>query len=174
MARRGVKGSLATMSVQGIGGFLAASTPAIGTTAVICCLTPTGVNSLLYLLSASVPFIGRNSFGATGLSQDCSGLQGLCRALSSCPPPYSASPCLGFPCISSEASRKTQERLAQGGDRAPLNPTALVPTVPILAKAYISAVTEKKNDEADTIDAANITDSGTETKATLSRPNRAG
>jgi len=66
MARRGVKGSLATMSVQGIGGFLAASTPAIGTTAVICCLTPTGVNSLLYLLSASVPFIGKKLIWSYG------------------------------------------------------------------------------------------------------------
>lgn len=80
MARRGVKGSLATMSVQGIGGFLAASTPAVGTTAVICCLTPTGVNSLLYLLSASVPFIGKKliwSYGAVaGLFWITGALQG--------------------------------------------------------------------------------------------------
>jgi len=68
------------MSVQGIGGFLAASTPAIGTTAVICCLTPTGVNSLLYLLSASVPLIGKKliwSYGAiAGLFWLTAALQG--------------------------------------------------------------------------------------------------
>ncbi|MEM3857652.1 MAG: hypothetical protein QXI37_03995 [Thermoprotei archaeon] len=62
-----VKGSLRTPALQGVGGFLAASAPAVGTTAVICCLTPTGVNSLLYLLSASVPIIGKKilwSYGA--------------------------------------------------------------------------------------------------------------
>ncbi|WP_252896651.1 hypothetical protein [Metallosphaera hakonensis] len=36
-------------------GFLTASIPSIGTIAGICCLTPTAMNSLLYLLSGSYP-----------------------------------------------------------------------------------------------------------------------
>ncbi|AEB95804.1 hypothetical protein [Metallosphaera cuprina] len=36
-------------------GFLTASIPSIGTVAGICCLTPTAINSLLYLISGSFP-----------------------------------------------------------------------------------------------------------------------
>ncbi|AWR98348.1 hypothetical protein DFR86_11035 [Acidianus sulfidivorans JP7] len=38
------------------GGFLTASVPSIGTIAGICCLTPTAINSLLYLASGILPF----------------------------------------------------------------------------------------------------------------------
>ncbi|MBW9141643.1 MAG: hypothetical protein K1T65_08195 [Candidatus Aramenus sp.] len=38
-----------------VGGFLTASVPSIGTIAGICCLTPTAINSLLYLSSATLP-----------------------------------------------------------------------------------------------------------------------
>lgn len=39
-----------------VGGFLTASVPSIGTIAGICCLTPTAINSLLYLASSTLPF----------------------------------------------------------------------------------------------------------------------
>lgn len=42
------------------GGFLTASVPSIGTIAGICCLTPAGINSLMYLASTSFPIIGKN------------------------------------------------------------------------------------------------------------------
>ncbi|ARM76861.1 hypothetical protein [Acidianus manzaensis] len=38
------------------GGFLTASVPSIGTIAGVCCLTPTAINSLLYLASGTLPF----------------------------------------------------------------------------------------------------------------------
>ncbi|QKR00161.1 hypothetical protein GWK48_07050 [Metallosphaera tengchongensis] len=38
-------------------GFLTASIPSLGTIAGICCLTPTAMNSLLYLLSGSYPAV---------------------------------------------------------------------------------------------------------------------
>ncbi|WP_218185060.1 hypothetical protein [Sulfuracidifex tepidarius] len=37
------------------GGFLTASVPSLGTVAGICCLTPTTMNSLLYLASGALP-----------------------------------------------------------------------------------------------------------------------
>nr|WP_221290445.1 hypothetical protein [Stygiolobus caldivivus] len=40
-----------------VGGFLTASVPALGTIAGICCLTPTAVNSLLFLISSSYPAV---------------------------------------------------------------------------------------------------------------------
>ncbi|MCH4815564.1 MAG: hypothetical protein QXY87_07560 [Saccharolobus sp.] len=43
-----------------VGGFLTASVPSIGTIAGICCLTPTAINSLLYLASSSFPLISKN------------------------------------------------------------------------------------------------------------------
>lgn len=43
-------------SLNTVGGFLSASVPSIGTIAGICCLTPTAINSLLYLASATLPF----------------------------------------------------------------------------------------------------------------------
>ena len=48
----GVPGSLRMMATQTAGGFLA-------TSAAICCLTPTGVNSLLYLVSASTSLLSK-------------------------------------------------------------------------------------------------------------------
>ncbi|BDB99601.1 hypothetical protein [Saccharolobus caldissimus] len=42
-------------TINTVGGFLTASVPSIGTIAGICCLTPTAINSLLYLASASLP-----------------------------------------------------------------------------------------------------------------------
>ncbi len=47
-----------TLRIYGLnvtGGFLTASVPSIGTIAGICCLTPTAINSLLYLSSATLP-----------------------------------------------------------------------------------------------------------------------
>ncbi len=38
-----------------VGGFMTASVPSLGTIAGICCLTPTALNSLLYLASGSLP-----------------------------------------------------------------------------------------------------------------------
>lgn len=43
-------------SLSTVGGFLSASVPSIGTIAGICCLTPTAINSLLYLASTTLPF----------------------------------------------------------------------------------------------------------------------
>ena len=40
-----------------VGGFLTASVPSIGTIAGICCLTPTAINSLLFLISSSYPTV---------------------------------------------------------------------------------------------------------------------
>lgn len=47
-------------SLNVAGGFLTASVPSIGTIAGICCLTPTAINSLLYLASASLPFLNKS------------------------------------------------------------------------------------------------------------------
>ena len=55
----GVPGSMRLMAAQTTGGFLATSVPALATSAAICCLTPTGVNSLLYLVSASTSVLSK-------------------------------------------------------------------------------------------------------------------
>ena len=55
----GVPGSTRLMATQTAGGFLASSVPALATSAAICCLTPTGVNSLLYLVSASTSLLSK-------------------------------------------------------------------------------------------------------------------
>mgnify|MGYP001772555499 CR=1 FL=1 len=47
-------------AVNMAGGFLTASVPSIGTIAGICCLTPAGINSLMYLASTSFPLLGKN------------------------------------------------------------------------------------------------------------------
>mgnify|MGYP001772570047 CR=1 FL=1 len=47
--------SFRIMLSNNIGGFLTASVPSIGTIAGICCLTPTAINSLLFLISSSYP-----------------------------------------------------------------------------------------------------------------------
>jgi hypothetical protein len=55
----GVPGSMRMMATQTAGGFLATSVPALATSAAICCLTPTGVNSLLYLVSTSTSLLSK-------------------------------------------------------------------------------------------------------------------
>jgi len=55
----GVPGSMRLMATQTAGGFLATSVPALATSAAICCLTPTGVNSLMYLVSASTSVLSK-------------------------------------------------------------------------------------------------------------------
>lgn len=55
----GVKGATKVCAAQTVGGFLAASTPALATTSAICCLTPTGMNSLLYLISTSSSILSK-------------------------------------------------------------------------------------------------------------------
>ena len=75
----GVPGSTRMMATQTAGGFLATSVPALATSAAVCCLTPTGVNSLLYLASASTSVLSKKVilgygtitglFWATGLLQ---------------------------------------------------------------------------------------------------------
>jgi hypothetical protein len=49
----GMRASTRVIATQTAGGLLATSVPALATSASLCCLTPTGVNSLLYLVSAS-------------------------------------------------------------------------------------------------------------------------
>jgi hypothetical protein len=58
-SRLGVSGSMRLVATQAAGGFLATSVPALATSAAICCLTPTGVNSLLYLVSASTSVLSK-------------------------------------------------------------------------------------------------------------------
>lgn len=58
-AGMGVPGSMRLMATQTAGGFLATSVPALATSAAICCLTPTGVNSLIYLASASTSLLSK-------------------------------------------------------------------------------------------------------------------
>lgn len=75
----GAPGSGRMMAAQSAGGFLASSVPALATSAAVCCLTPTGVNSLLYLLSASTSVLSKKvvfgygtvagAFWVTGLFQ---------------------------------------------------------------------------------------------------------
>lgn len=55
----GAPGSAQLMATQTAGAFLATSVPALATSAAICCLTPTGVNSLLYLASASTSVLSK-------------------------------------------------------------------------------------------------------------------
>ncbi|AHC52065.1 hypothetical protein SUSAZ_09180 [Sulfolobus acidocaldarius SUSAZ] len=49
------KNNLRIYTFNTFGGFLTASVPSIGTIGGICCLTPTAINSLLYLSSATLP-----------------------------------------------------------------------------------------------------------------------
>jgi hypothetical protein len=58
-ASLGVPGSTRLIATQTAGGLLATSVPALATSAAICCLTPTGVNSLLYLVSASSSLLSK-------------------------------------------------------------------------------------------------------------------
>jgi hypothetical protein len=58
-ANLGLPGSTRLIATQTAGGLLATSVPALATSAAICCLTPTGVNSLLYLVSASTSVLSK-------------------------------------------------------------------------------------------------------------------
>ncbi|MDA4133086.1 MAG: hypothetical protein OK454_08185, partial [Thaumarchaeota archaeon] len=58
-ANLGVPASTRLVATQTAGGLLATSVPALATTASMCCLTPTGVNSLLYLVSASSSLLSK-------------------------------------------------------------------------------------------------------------------
>ncbi len=77
----GVPGSMRLIGTQAAGGFLASSVPALATSAAICCLTPTGVNSLLYLVSASSSVLSKKvifGYGTiTGVFWASGLLQGL-------------------------------------------------------------------------------------------------
>jgi len=55
----GVRGATRLAATQSVGGFLATSAPALATTSAICCLTPTGMNSLLYLVSTSSSILSK-------------------------------------------------------------------------------------------------------------------
>jgi hypothetical protein len=55
----GLPGATRLVTTQAAGGFLATSVPALATSAAICCLTPTGVNSILYLASASTSVLSK-------------------------------------------------------------------------------------------------------------------
>jgi hypothetical protein len=75
----GVPGAMKLAAMQGGGSFLATSLPTLATTSAICCLTPTGINSLLYLVSTSSSILSKKviwgygtiagAFWATGLLQ---------------------------------------------------------------------------------------------------------
>jgi hypothetical protein len=75
----GVKGATRVAATQTAGGFLTASMPALATTSAVCCLTPTGMNSLLYLISTSSSILSKKiiwgygtiagAFWITGLFQ---------------------------------------------------------------------------------------------------------
>lgn len=75
----GVPGAMKLAAMQGGGGILASSLPALATTSAICCLTPTGISSLLYLVSTSSSILSKKviwgygtiagAFWATGLLQ---------------------------------------------------------------------------------------------------------
>ncbi|MGI0091172.1 MAG: hypothetical protein ACREBS_05640 [Nitrososphaerales archaeon] len=75
----GVSGAMKLAAAQSAGGFLATSVPALATTSAICCLTPTGMNSLLYLISTSSSILSKKvifgygtmagAFWVTGLLQ---------------------------------------------------------------------------------------------------------
>jgi hypothetical protein len=58
-ANLGLPASTRLIATQTAGGLLATSVPALATSAAICCLTPTGVNSLLYLVSASTSVLSK-------------------------------------------------------------------------------------------------------------------
>ena len=58
-ANLGLPASTRLIATQAAGGLLATSVPALATSAAICCLTPTGVNSLLYLVSASSSLLSK-------------------------------------------------------------------------------------------------------------------
>ncbi|MGA2873958.1 MAG: hypothetical protein ABSE82_00350 [Nitrososphaerales archaeon] len=75
----GVSGSVKLAATQSVGGFLATTAPTLATTTAICCLTPTGMNSLLYLISTSSSILSKKivwsygtiagAFWITGLLQ---------------------------------------------------------------------------------------------------------
>jgi hypothetical protein len=77
----GVPGSTQLMATQTAGGFLATSVPALATSAAICCLTPTGVNSLLYLASASTSVLSKKVIFGYGTIAGVFWVTGVLRGL---------------------------------------------------------------------------------------------
>ncbi len=73
----GVPGAMKLAATQNIGGFLATSAPALATTTAICCLTPTGMNSLLYLISTSNSFLSKKLVWSYGSIAGAFWLTGL-------------------------------------------------------------------------------------------------
>ena len=76
-ANLGVPGSTRLIATQAAGGLLATSVPALTTSAAICCLTPTGVNSLLYLVSASSSLLSKKVLFGYGTVSGAFWLTGL-------------------------------------------------------------------------------------------------
>ena len=73
----GVSGSMKLAATQSVGGFLATTAPALATTAAICCLTPTGMNSLLYLVSTSSSILSKKIVWSDGTIAGAFWLTGL-------------------------------------------------------------------------------------------------
>lgn len=73
----GVPGAMKLAATQNVGGFLATSAPAIATTSAICCLTPTGMNSLLYLISTSSSILSKKLIWSYGTIAGAFWLTGL-------------------------------------------------------------------------------------------------
>ncbi len=80
-SQMGVPGSMRLMATQTAGGFLATSVPALATSAAICCLTPTGVNSLLYLASASTSILSKKVIFGYGTVAGLFWMTGLMQGL---------------------------------------------------------------------------------------------
>ncbi len=76
-ASLGVPASTRLIATQTAGGLLATSVPALATSASLCCLTPTGVNSLLYLVSASSSVLSKKVLFSYGTISGLFWLGGL-------------------------------------------------------------------------------------------------
>jgi hypothetical protein len=77
----GVSGSARLVATQSVGGFLATSAPALATTSAICCLTPTGMNSLLYLVSTSSSILSKKIVWGYGTMAGAFWLTGLLQGI---------------------------------------------------------------------------------------------
>lgn len=73
----GVTGATKLAATQSAGGFLASTVPALATTTSICCLTPTGMNSLLYLISTSSSILSKKIVWSYGTIAGVFWLTGL-------------------------------------------------------------------------------------------------
>ena len=76
-----VPSSFRLAALNTAGGFLTASVPSIGTIAGICCLTPTAMNSLLFLISSSYPAVTKGVMWKYGTFVLGSWTGGLLQAL---------------------------------------------------------------------------------------------